>query len=216
MAEGTAADDAVVAQLMSMGFNENGCKRAALATSNNVEAAMEWIFAHMEDADFNDPVLEGGRAGEGASTSQGVNQEALTMLCNMGFNESHVRAVLQHTNNDAERAADWLFSHNDDLEGSIRTLQSGGPGVAGAASATAAGTSIDTNLDDGTGRYRLRGFISHIGRNTGSGHYVAHIRKSVPGHEGEHWVIFNDQSVALSQNPPREHAYLYLYERVAL
>jgi hypothetical protein len=33
-----------------LGFSENGCKRAAIAVSNeNVEAAMNWIFEHMED-----------------------------------------------------------------------------------------------------------------------------------------------------------------------
>jgi hypothetical protein len=30
---------------------------AALATgNNNAEAAMEWVFGHMEDPDFNDPL----------------------------------------------------------------------------------------------------------------------------------------------------------------
>ena len=38
-----------------MGLSENGCRRAAIATQNNVEAAMEWYFAHSEDPDFNDP-----------------------------------------------------------------------------------------------------------------------------------------------------------------
>ena len=42
------AEQAVVMQLVSMGFSENGFRRAALATSNNAETAMEWIFAHME------------------------------------------------------------------------------------------------------------------------------------------------------------------------
>ena len=47
----------MLAQLMSMGFPENGCRRAALATSNNTDAAIEWIFAHLEDDDFDDPVI---------------------------------------------------------------------------------------------------------------------------------------------------------------
>lgn len=39
----------IVAQLMSMGFSENGSKRAALATGNSsAEASMEWVFSHME------------------------------------------------------------------------------------------------------------------------------------------------------------------------
>ena len=49
--------------------------------------------------------------------------------------------------------------------------------------------------------------ISHIGKNTGSGHYVAHIKR-----DGK-WVIFNDEKVALSEHPPIQHAYLYLFQR---
>lgn len=40
-----------------MGFPENGCKRACLAVGNSgTEAAMEWVFGHMEDADFDAPL----------------------------------------------------------------------------------------------------------------------------------------------------------------
>lgn len=38
-------------------------------------------------------------------------------------------------------------------------------------------------------RYSLVGFISHIGKNTSCGHYVAHIRK-----DGR-WAIFDDRKV---------------------
>ena len=48
------ADDAIVAQLVAMGFSENGSKRAAIATSNaSAEVAMEWVFAHSRFS-FND------------------------------------------------------------------------------------------------------------------------------------------------------------------
>jgi ubiquitin carboxyl-terminal hydrolase 5/13 len=44
-------DPGLVAQLVSMGFSENGSKRAVMATGNNsAEAAMEWVFGHLEDA----------------------------------------------------------------------------------------------------------------------------------------------------------------------
>ena len=49
--------------------------------------------------------------------------------------------------------------------------------------------------------------VSHIGKNTGSGHYVSHLKK-----DGK-WVIFNDEKVALSSRPPFEHAYVYLFQR---
>lgn len=46
-----------------------------------------------------------------------------------------------------------------------------------------------------------------MGTSTMVGHYVCHIKK-----EGR-WVIYNDEKVALSENPPRDLAYLYLYQR---
>ena len=50
-------NDTIVAQLVSMGFSENGSKRAALAVGNSsAEAATNWVFQHLEDADFNDPL----------------------------------------------------------------------------------------------------------------------------------------------------------------
>ncbi|CAM9934376.1 unnamed protein product, partial [Ectocarpus sp. 13 AM-2016] len=56
-------------------------------------------------------------------------------------------------------------------------------------------------------RYSLVGFISHVGKNTGCGHYVAHIRK-----EGR-WAIFDDRKVAESEHPPLSLGYLYLFKR---
>lgn len=56
--------------------------------------------------------------------------------------------------------------------------------------------------------YRLIGLVSHIGTSTQCGHYVAHVYK-----EGR-WVIFNDDKVGISKNPPKDMAYLYFYERI--
>lgn len=47
-----------------------------------------------------------------------------------------------------------------------------------------------------------------MGTSTMSGHYVAHILKD------NRWLIFNDENVAVSENPPKALAYLYLYERI--
>lgn len=39
-----------MAQLSAMGFSEIRCQKALLATGNaDAEAAMEWLFMHMED-----------------------------------------------------------------------------------------------------------------------------------------------------------------------
>ena len=49
-------------------------------------------------------------------------------------------------------------------------------------------------VDDGPGKYELHAIVSHIGKNTGSGHYVCHIKK-----DGA-WVIFNDLKVCCRDN----------------
>ena len=44
-------DESTVQQLAEMGFNIEGCKRAVYNTNNSgVEAAMNWVMEHMEDA----------------------------------------------------------------------------------------------------------------------------------------------------------------------
>lgn len=54
---------------------------------------MEWVFAHMEDADFNDPLPPPGEeqaAGE-------VDPAAISTLEAMGFSAEHVRSSLRGT-----------------------------------------------------------------------------------------------------------------------
>ncbi|CAM9338520.1 unnamed protein product [Choristocarpus tenellus] len=82
----------------------------------------------------------------------------------------------------------------------------------GAETATSAAAGVtsgdkDKTLNDGPGRYSIAGFISHVGKNIGCGHYVAHIKK-----EGR-WVIYNDRKVAESEHPPLNLGYLYVFRR---
>lgn len=137
-----------------------------------------------------------------ASVDEAVVQ---SLVENLGaFTADQVRAALQHTNGAADRAADWLFSHMDDLDEAMASINPG------AASGTETSRSEKAPLEDAAqGIYKLQGMISHIGKNTGSGHYVAHLKDK----EGR-WVIFNDEKVALSSKPPIEHAYLYLFQRM--
>ena len=59
-------DPALVAGLVDMGFGEAACARAAAAVSNaGLEAAMEWLLAHLEDPDINDPLPGGMGLGGG-------------------------------------------------------------------------------------------------------------------------------------------------------
>ena len=96
-----------------------------------------------------------------------------------------------------ERAIDWIFSHADELDSQ--------PMQTDANQSQAPNTST---FRDGNGKYELQAFISHMGTSTMCGHYVCHIKKD------KRWVIFNDNKVALSETPPKDLAYMYLYKRV--
>jgi ubiquitin carboxyl-terminal hydrolase 5/13 len=199
-------DEAALSQLMDMGFSMNGCKRALSAVGgSDVEAAMNWVFEHNMDANFNDPLVEEDSAPAAASSSSdtGVDEGvAMSLVENLGcFTMDQVRAALKQTNGAADRAADWLFSHMDDLDGAIASLNDV------AQSSFTAGPAKSLPLEDGEGKYTMIGMISHIGKHTGSGHYVAHLKR------GDKWVIFNDEKVALSESPPIAHAYMYLFQR---
>ena len=195
-------DESALGNLMDMGFSMNGCKRALVAVGgSDVEAAMNWIFEHNSDPDFNDPMPENGNttSSSGSDVDEGT---VSSLVASLGcFTNDQVRAALKECGGAADRAADWLFSHMDDLDNAIANLQSNSTADPSSASPT---TRI---LEDGDGKYRLMGLVSHIGKNTESGHYVAHLKK-----DGK-WVIFNDEKVALSEKPPIQHAYLYLFQR---
>ena len=202
---GVAPDETIVAQLMTMGFSENGCKRAAVAVGNtNAEAAAEWVFAHMEDADFNEPLPPpGAGAGGGGGAVVAADPEAVAMLGGMGFTEEQAKGALAATGGSLERAADWLFSHSDDLDSAVAQALGGGSGSSGGGG----GGGDEAPVDDGPGQYELHGIISHMGSNTACGHYVCHIRKN-----GQ-WALYNDQKVAVSESPPLDLGYMYIYQR---
>jgi ubiquitin carboxyl-terminal hydrolase 5/13 len=197
-------DATIVSALMAMGFSENGSKRAALATNNaSTEVSMEWVFAHMEDADFNDPLPDPSTApATQPTTASEANPESVAMLTSMGFDAAAATTALKACSGNLERAADWLFSHADNLQAAIDEVN----GNASTSSAPG-GADVAQSVIDGVGEYELFGIVSHMGGNTNCGHYVAHVEI-----DGK-WYIFNDRKVALSQKPPTDLGYMYVFRR---
>ena len=215
-AAATEPDEGILAQLISMGFSENGSKRAAIAVKNSSgEAAMEWVFAHMEDPDFNDPLpppgapepAAGGGGGGGGGEPAAADAGSIEMLSAMGFTATQASGALAATQGNVERAADWLMSHMDDLDAAVAEALGGGGGGGGGGAGGGGGGGDAEECDDGPGAYELLGFISHMGSNTACGHYVCHIKK-----EGR-WVLFNDAKVAASESTPLHLGYIYFYKR---
>uniref|UniRef100_A0A0G4HCV6 Ubiquitin carboxyl-terminal hydrolase n=1 Tax=Chromera velia CCMP2878 TaxID=1169474 RepID=A0A0G4HCV6_9ALVE len=206
-------DEMLLVTLVSMGFSENACKRACLAVpSPNADSCLNWLFEHSGDPDINDPPppgsgggaqaqAGGGAAGGGASGGPG--EEQIGMLVSMGFDSRSATAALIANKNDVGAATEWLFSQGDALVSSVETVLSEKEKTDAAAAAEAA---AGIGNAEATGRYSLIGFVSHMGSNTSTGHYVAHIKK-----HGS-WAIFNDEKVAKSADPPKELGYLYCYK----
>jgi len=191
-------NEQTVAQLMEMGFSKEGCKRAVHNTKNSgLEAAMTWVMEHMADTDFNEPFNMKGPAKKEIE----ISEENIAMVMSMGFETDIARTALKNTDNNVERAVEWIFSHPDGAP------EAGGS-EANSENAPAAVQSDPTQgLTNGEPRYNLIAFVSHMGTSPQSGHYVCHIK------EGNKWIIFNDNKVATSERPPKELGYLYLYRR---
>lgn len=200
-------DPEIVNQLVGMGFSENGSKRAAVATQNmGTEGAMEWVLSHMEDDNFNEPLSqpsESAAPAQAPTSGPAADPETVMMLVSMGFTDSQAAAALKACHGSLERAADWLFSHADDLDSAVASVN----GAAAPEAAASVQDAEPVKLSDGPGQYELVGIVSHMGRNTACGHYVCHLKK-----KGK-WVIYNDEKVAISETPPRDLAYMYLFRR---
>ncbi|XP_018328261.1 ubiquitin carboxyl-terminal hydrolase 5 [Agrilus planipennis] len=184
-------DDLVLKQLMDLGFPVDACRRAIFFTKNTgVENATAWLFKHISDSDFMEPFMPPGLEGLSKVTSDFVpDRDAVDAIKGMGFAEQQAVKALKATNNELERAVDWIFSNQEEVED------------------TTIASNESSEYRDGGSQYQLVAFISHMGTSAAAGHYVAHIYKD------GHWVIFNDNKVALSENLPKELGYLYLYKR---
>lgn len=190
-------NETALAQLQTMGFPLIRCQKALLATGNgDAEAAMEWLFGHMDDSDIDAPLQP-----ISSSSAPEPSTDQINMLGDMGFTSNQAKKALRETGGDMERAVEWLFSHPDDLgdsDSSATTVKSTAKEIPG--------------TKDLPARYRLKAFISHKGPSLHSGHYVAHIRI------GEDWVLFNDEKVVKadceSVKELKKLAYLYVFEKI--
>lgn len=107
-------DESVVQQLVDMGFNPNASRKAVICTGNSgLQAAADWVMLHLEDEDINVPY---GEAPKLDKNNWVANEEGVASIEAMGFTAPQARKALQATDNNVERAIDWIFSHADELD----------------------------------------------------------------------------------------------------
>ncbi|XP_009985784.1 PREDICTED: ubiquitin carboxyl-terminal hydrolase 13 [Tauraco erythrolophus] len=211
-------DESAVMQLAEMGFPLEACRKAVYYTGNlGAEVAFNWIVAHMEEPDFAEPLVipafgEVASSGDAVFRADGLDnqpsEEIVAIIISMGFQRNLAIQALKATNNNLERALEWIFSHPELEEESDPALDVMNAENNANANILAETGSEGPRIKDGSGRYELFGFISHMGTSTMSGHYVCHLKK-----EGR-WVIYNDLRVCASERPPKDLGYIYFYHRI--
>ncbi|KAI5479302.1 ubiquitin carboxyl-terminal hydrolase 5/13 [Pseudohyphozyma bogoriensis] len=202
-AAGPVFDAGAMAQLTGMGFPEIRCQRALLATGNtgDAEAAMNWLFGHMDDPAIDDPL-----PATAAAAPAGAPDEQIESLVAMGFTPAQGRKALRESGGNMERAVEWLFNNEGD-EGDLEPVAAADP----AAPKPPPGSSkLPAN-------YRLKAFISHKGPSPHSGHYVAHVWTG----DEKGWVLFNDEKVVHAESGAQSaevlapQAHVYFYEKIS-
>ncbi|KAL2261413.1 hypothetical protein VTK26DRAFT_4208 [Humicola hyalothermophila] len=193
--------------LEEMGFPRVRCEKALHATGNaDANAAMEWLFAHMDDPDIDVPLdVQQSSSASGAT----ADPEKLAMLESMGFGGPRAVKALKETGGDVERAIEWLFSHPDD-QGEMAPAE-GEEAGAGSAEGTGKPMAGSAELP---AKFQLQSIVCHKGTSIHTGHYVAFIRKKL-GDEVS-WVLFNDEKVVkvVDVEEMKKFAYIYFFKRV--
>jgi ubiquitin carboxyl-terminal hydrolase 5/13 len=80
-------------QLQEMGFPANRAEKALRMTGNsNADVAMQWLFEHMDDPDFDLP-YEAPAAG----SQSAIDEDSVTNLIGMGFEDHMAKKALRET-----------------------------------------------------------------------------------------------------------------------
>ncbi|WEW55617.1 ubiquitin C-terminal hydrolase Ubp14 [Emydomyces testavorans] len=193
-----------VNMLLSMGFPEIRVIKALHATGNtDTDDALNWLLAHMDDPDIDNPstLMESGSGGE-SGTSE--NEAKIDQLIDMGIERSKALRALKETSGDINRAIDWVFSHlNDSTSCTDEQVSKGAAELPG--------------VSDVSPLFQLHSIICHKGASVHTGHYVAFVRKQIPDGTGDHWVLFNDEKVVEAGDigEMKQFAYIYFFRRVS-
>ncbi|KAL1979673.1 hypothetical protein VTN96DRAFT_5385 [Rasamsonia emersonii] len=201
---GFTANQAALDQLLSMGFPQVRCEKALQATGNSdVESAMNWLFAHMDDPDIDEPMAP--RAEE--SSLDQHDPAKIAQLSEMGIDSNRARQALAATGGDVNRALDWVFSHPDNLEAEAGESEQL-PNLSNVQKLP--------GTDAIPAKYQLQSIVCHKGSSVHAGHYVAFTRKTVPGERQPSWVLFNDEKVVKIDNVEemKQYAYIYFFSRL--
>jgi ubiquitin carboxyl-terminal hydrolase 5/13 len=157
---GFSPDQNILNQLLAMGFPRIRCEKALHATGNSdTEAAMNWLFSHMDDPDIDIPLV--GSKVTGPANMALQDPSKVGQLSEMGIDEDRAKRALAATGGDVDRALDWVFSHPDEMpeyESGDRDSGSRLPG-----------NGKIPGFGETPARYQLRAIVCHKGTSVHAG-----------------------------------------------
>ncbi|KAI5960137.1 ubp14 [Candida pseudojiufengensis] len=202
--------------LLAMGFPEPRCIKALYITGNkDPEAAMNWLFEHMEDADIDVPLDLNSSTSKSVPVNE-TSEELINQLVSMGFSTQLSKKALHVNSGDVNAAVEWLFSNPDD-DGVIEES-----GIKATIDLKSERLELKKTLQNQTNtnstKYNLKSVICHKGSSPHTGHYVSFIRKEIDNEIK--WVLFNDEKVVLCDDSNLQdienNSYIYIFEMVDL
>lgn len=197
-----------LSMLLSMGFPEVRCIKGLYNTgNNNAEDAMNWILAHMDDIDIDEPFTPT----DSKTSSTEPSQDSIDNLVSMGFSNQLSKKALILNKNDINAAVEWLFSNPDD-DGVIEDSK---PIVNVAQECREITQDLLENPPTNNGKYDVKAVICHKGSSPHTGHYVVYIKKFI--NNETKWVLFNDEKVVVCDDASisdiKENGYIYVFEK---
>lgn len=212
----SVANESDVEQLMAMGFPRVRAEKALLTTKGSAEVAMEWLFAHMEDPDIDEPwqAPAESRSENNKKIDTGADVTIVSALMDMGFpNTRCQKAALATSNIGVEGAMDWLMQHMDDpdIDDPIPEPEVHEDQLMTDSENEATTTSMgNASLP---AHYKAKAMACHKGSSIHAGHYVAFAKKEVDGVND--WVLLNDEKVlrGVDWEEASRTAYVYFFER---
>lgn len=193
--------------LLSMGFSEPRSLRALFNTGNkDPEEAMNWVFAHMDDADIDTPFNPSDPSSDAPTSADLPPQDAIDNLVSMGFSVKLAKKALILTGNDVNASVEWLFSNPDDNG----ELEDAKPTINIQKESEDLKKQLTESSSTGA-TYQLKAVVCHKGTSPHTGHYVVFIKI-----DGK-WVLFNDEKVVLCHEKNledvRNNGYIYFFSK---
>lgn len=196
------------------------------------------------NAPFSVPNATDSGGSSGLSEAQiYIDPIALENITSMGIEERHARLGLKMNDNNTQQAIEWIFSNISNIDQIERDEEQRLRAASIVASNNAptqtfrdgSGRYQLVAMISHMGQSTLCGhYVSHIRKTIGPDVTIANVnneQQSVKQSSGEPpsnvdesvqkvydqptWIIFNDNKVAISEKPPLQFAYLYLYKRIA-